>query len=180
MSDYLHNKKTALLKYGRQATEDRKFRAPMRDTVYNPNLMGGSSCGDTSGHCNQTVKHNLFAARKYKADRPGYKQPGPIVIDFMDQQVVYDISLDSQTTFTFRFINTRDGPENNYIAFSKFGYDFTGATIRMSGVTITSSNPQLHNYTINFPQYQFTDSTLITLTVPTPIDFFENIQIVYD
>ena len=63
MSDYLHNKKTALLKYGKQAADSTKFRAPTRDTVYNPNLMGGSSCGDTSGHCTVTVKHNTFAAR---------------------------------------------------------------------------------------------------------------------
>lgn len=63
MSEYLHNKKTALLKYGRQAADDRKFRAPTRDTVYNANLMGGTSCGDGSSYCNQTVKHNTFAAQ---------------------------------------------------------------------------------------------------------------------
>lgn len=63
MSDYLRNKKVALLKYGRQAAEDRKFRAPTRDTVYDANLMGSSSCGVGSSHCNQTVKHNTFASK---------------------------------------------------------------------------------------------------------------------
>jgi hypothetical protein len=63
MSDYLRNKKVALLKYGNQASDSLKFRAPTRDTVYNPNLMGGASCGDGSGYCNQTVKHNLFAVK---------------------------------------------------------------------------------------------------------------------
>lgn len=64
MSDYLHNKKVALLKYGRQAAEERKFRAPTRDTLYNPNLMGSSSCGPESATCKKTVKHNLFAAQQ--------------------------------------------------------------------------------------------------------------------
>lgn len=63
MSDYLHNKKVALLKYGRQAAEERKFRAPTRDTVYDANLMGSSSCGSESATCNTTVKHNTFAAK---------------------------------------------------------------------------------------------------------------------
>lgn len=63
MSDYLHNKKVALLKYGRQAVDDRKFRAPTRDTVYDANLMGGNSCGSTSDACNSTVKHNTFASK---------------------------------------------------------------------------------------------------------------------
>jgi hypothetical protein len=68
MSEYLHNKKTALLKYGKQAADSTKFRAPTRDTVYNPNIMGGSSCGDGSGYCNQTVKHNIFAARVFSSN----------------------------------------------------------------------------------------------------------------
>lgn len=63
MSDYLHNKKVAVLKYGRQAADERKFRAPTRDTVYDANLMGSSSCGSESAACNRTVKHNLFAAK---------------------------------------------------------------------------------------------------------------------
>lgn len=69
MSEYLHNKKVALLKYGRQATDDRKFRAPTRDTVYNPNLMGSSTCGDSSSHCNQAVKHNTFGAQQLCRNR---------------------------------------------------------------------------------------------------------------
>jgi len=63
MSEYLHNKKVALLKYGRQVADSLKFRAPTRDTVYNPNLIGGSSCGDSSAACNKTVKHNTFASK---------------------------------------------------------------------------------------------------------------------
>lgn len=68
MSSYLQNKKIALLKYGRQATDDRKFRAPTRDTVYNAYLMGGSSCGVGSDHCTTTVKHNTFAAKVLSAN----------------------------------------------------------------------------------------------------------------
>ncbi len=70
MSDYLRNKKVALLKYGRQAADSTKFRAPTRDTVYDANLMGGSSCGLGSSHCNQTVKHNLFAAQMLRCFNP--------------------------------------------------------------------------------------------------------------
>lgn len=64
MSDYLHNKKVALLKYGKSAADPLKFRAPTRDTVYDANLMGSSSCGATSSHCSVgSVKHNTFAAQ---------------------------------------------------------------------------------------------------------------------
>lgn len=63
MSDYLHNKKVALLKHGRQVADSSKFRAPTRDTVYNANLMGSSSCGSESAACKTTVKHNTFGAQ---------------------------------------------------------------------------------------------------------------------
>lgn len=63
-SSYLQNKKIALLKYGKQASDSTKFRAPGRDTVYNAYLMGGTSCGEGSTHCNSTVKHNTFAAQQ--------------------------------------------------------------------------------------------------------------------
>ena len=65
MSDYLHNKKVALLKFGKQAADATKFRAPTRDTVYDANLMGGSSCSSVGAGCNNTVKHNTFAAQQF-------------------------------------------------------------------------------------------------------------------
>lgn len=68
MSDYLQNKKVALLKYGKQAVDSTKFRVPTRDTVYNAYLMGSTSCGSVSGACNTTVKHNTFAAKLLSAN----------------------------------------------------------------------------------------------------------------
>ena len=68
MSDYLHNKRVALLKYGKQAADSNKFRAPTRDTVYNPHMVGIHSCGDASSHCNVGVKHNTFAAQVLSAN----------------------------------------------------------------------------------------------------------------
>jgi hypothetical protein len=64
MSIYLENKKNALLKHGRLASDSNKFRAPGQHAVYSPHFLSPNACGDSNSHCNKTVKHNTFAAQQ--------------------------------------------------------------------------------------------------------------------
>lgn len=68
-SDYIRRKKLAAINNGNQAADSRKFRAPTRDTAYDPYLSTGQTCAVVGiDVCNATIKHNLFAAQKFTKD----------------------------------------------------------------------------------------------------------------
>ena len=67
-SEYIKQKRLVAIKNGHTAAETRKFRAPTRDTVYDPNLIGTGAGVNTPhatcefGQCNgvqKATKHSL-------------------------------------------------------------------------------------------------------------------------
>lgn len=67
-SEYIKQKRLVSIRNGHEAAESRKFRAPTRDTLYDPNLVGTGGGVNVPhatcefGQCNgvtKSVKHSL-------------------------------------------------------------------------------------------------------------------------